>query len=61
MCQHCSGKHVKIAIEQLPFGRNFTQLGTQPVRPGSNPGGACRSVSVSLDNGGSFLPLAFQT
>ena len=25
------------------------------VRPGSNPGCACRSVSVSLDNGGSFV------
>ena len=25
------------------------------MRPGSNPGGACRSVSVSLDIGGSFV------
>ena len=31
------------------------RVGTQPVRPGSNPGGACRSVSVSLDIGGSFV------
>ena len=31
------------------------RLGTQSVRRGSNPGGACRSVSVSLDIGGSFV------
>ena len=31
------------------------RVGTQPVRPGSNPGGAGRSVSVSLDIGGSFV------
>ena len=31
------------------------RVGTQSVKPGSNPGCACRSVSVSLDNGGSFV------
>ena len=31
------------------------RVGTQSVRPGSNSGCACCSVSVSLDNGGSFV------
>ena len=35
--------------------RRSTLVGTQSVGHGSNPGCACRSVSVSLDNGGSFV------
>ena len=65
-CKLISNSSSQLIIEQgkvgwRPVRRNSTKIppmskDTQPVRPGSNPVGACCSVSVSLDIGGSFVP-----